>query len=72
MNKTILITGGAIRIGKAICEKFHKEGVKVLGTGTYEEKLNKLKSNFSEMIFNNFDEYELGFTIFVNISFGNP
>ena len=30
MNKTILITGGAIRIGKAICKKFHKEGFNIL------------------------------------------
>ena len=30
MNKTILITGGAIRIGKAICKKFHKAGFNIL------------------------------------------
>ena len=30
MNKTIFITGGAIRIGKAICEKFHEEGFNII------------------------------------------
>jgi NAD(P)-dependent dehydrogenase (short-subunit alcohol dehydrogenase family) len=30
MNKTIFITGGAIRIGKEICKKFHQEGFNII------------------------------------------
>lgn len=30
MNKTILVTGGAIRIGREICETFHKKGFNII------------------------------------------
>lgn len=30
MNKTILVTGGAIRIGREICKTFHKKGFNII------------------------------------------
>ena len=49
-NKKTVITGATGGIGNSIIEKFHSEGAKVLGTGTNEDKLNKLKNNFNGMI----------------------
>ena len=46
-NKKTVITGATGGIGNSIIEKFHSEGAKVLGTGTNEDKLSKLKDNFS-------------------------
>ena len=54
-NKKAVITGATGGIGYSILEKFHSEGVTVLGTGTNEEKLSKLKSDFGGMIFKRFD-----------------
>ena len=52
-NKKAVITGATGGIGNSIIEKFHSEGAKVLGTGTNEDKLNKLKKNFDDMILKN-------------------
>ena len=54
-NKKAVITGATGGIGYSILEKFYSEGVTVLGSGTNEEKLNKLKNNFNGMIFKKFD-----------------
>lgn len=54
-NKKAVITGATGGIGNSIIEKFHSEGAKVLGTGTNEDKLSKLKNDFNGMIFKRFD-----------------
>ena len=54
-NKKAVITGATGGIGNSIIEKFHSEGAKVLGTGWNEDKLNKLKNNFSGIILKKFD-----------------
>ena len=54
-NKKAVITGATGGIGYSILEKFYSEGATVLGSGTNEEKLNKLKNDFNGMIFKKFD-----------------
>ena len=54
-NKKAVITGATGGIGYSILEKFHSEGVNVLGSGTNDEKLSKLKNDFSGAIFKKFD-----------------
>jgi len=54
-NKKAVITGATGGIGYSILEKFHSEGVTVLGSGTNDEKLSRLKNDFSGAIFKKFD-----------------
>ena len=54
-NKKAVITGATGGIGNSIIEKFYSEGAKILGTGTNEEKLNKLKNNFNGIILKKFN-----------------
>ena len=54
-NKKAVITGATGGIGYSILEKFHSAGATVLGSGTNEEKLSKLKSDFNGMILKKFD-----------------
>ena len=54
-NKKAVITGATGGIGYSIIEKFHSEGANVLGSGTNEEKLKKLKSDFNGIILKKFD-----------------
>ena len=54
-NKKVVVTGATGGIGNSIVEKFYSEGAKVLGTGTNEEKLNKIKNDFNGMILKKFD-----------------
>lgn len=54
-NKKAVITGATGGIGNSIIERFYTEGAKVLGTGTNEEKLNKLKNDFNGIILKRFD-----------------
>ena len=54
-NKKAVITGATGGIGYSILEKFYSEGVTVLGSGTNEDKLNKLGSHFNGMILKKFD-----------------
>ena len=54
-NKKAVITGATGGIGNSIIEKFHSEGARVLGTGTNEDKLNKLKNNFNDIVLKKFD-----------------
>tara|TARA_A100001011_G_scaffold393062_1_gene482000 strand:- start:647 stop:1381 length:735 start_codon:yes stop_codon:yes gene_type:complete len=49
-NKKIIITGATGGIGNSLVKKFIDSGSTVLATGTKEEKLNKLKSEFSSNI----------------------
>ena len=54
-NKKAVITGTTGGIGYSILEKFYSEGVTVLGSGTNDEKLSKLKNYFSGATFKKFD-----------------
>ncbi len=59
-NKKILITGATGGIGNALVDKFNSFGSKIFATGTNEEKLNKLKSKYSEIHIEKFrlDEHD--------------
>ena len=48
-NKKVLITGATGGIGNCLVEKFNNLGALVFATGTNEEKLEKLKKNFSNI-----------------------
>ena len=54
-NKKAVITGATGGIGYSIIEKFCSEGANVLGTGTNDDKLSKLKNDFNGIILNKFD-----------------
>ena len=45
-NKKILITGATGGIGNSLVKKFQSLGSKIVATGTNEDKLKKLKSNY--------------------------
>ena len=48
-NKNIIVTGASGGIGNSIVEKLYKNGANILASGTKIEKLEKLKSNFSNI-----------------------
>ena len=48
-NKKILITGATGGIGNCLVEKFDKLGLKIIATGTNEEKLANLKKKFQNI-----------------------
>jgi len=48
-DKKILITGATGGIGQSLVKKFDELGSIILATGTNEEKLNKLKSEFKNI-----------------------
>ena len=48
-NKKVIITGATGGIGNSLVKKFTDSGSIVLATGTKEEKLNKLKSEFNNI-----------------------
>ena len=54
-NKKAVITGATGGIGNSIIQKFYTEGAKILGTGTNNEKLDKLKNNFDGIMLKKFD-----------------
>ena len=60
-NKKTVITGATGGIGNSIVEKFYTEGAKILGTGTNEEKLDKLKNSFNGAILKKFDMFLIFF-----------
>jgi len=45
-GKKVLVTGGAVGLGQAICQKFHDAGVTVFAIDKDEEALKKLKDEF--------------------------
>lgn len=70
MSKTIFITGGAIRIGKEICKKFHKEGFNIIchynssidSSDKLSNELNNIKKGSCKTIkfdLNDISEYPL-------------
>ena len=48
-NKKVIITGATGGIGNSLVQKFNNSGSTVLATGTKEEKLDKLKSEFKNI-----------------------
>ena len=48
-NKKVLITGATGGIGNSLVEKFFNLGSVIVASGTNEEKLDKLKKNFSSI-----------------------
>ena len=54
-NKKTVITGATGGIGNSIIQKFFSDGAKILGTGTNDEKLSKLKDDYNGIILKKFD-----------------
>ena len=54
-NKNIIVTGASGGIGNSIVEELYKNGANILASGTKIEKLEKLKSNFSNIKILKFD-----------------
>ena len=54
-NRKVIITGATGGIGNSLVKKFVESGSIVLATGTKEEKLNDLKSKFSNLQIEKFD-----------------
>lgn len=54
-NKRIIVTGASGGIGNSIVEKLNACGAKVLASGTKAEKLEELKSKFSDIKILRFD-----------------
>ncbi len=48
-NKKVLITGATGGIGNSLVKKFHDAGAKIVASGTKEDKLAKLKKDYSEI-----------------------
>ena len=48
-NKKVIITGATGGIGNSLVKKFSDSESKILATGTNEEKLNKLKTDFKDI-----------------------
>ena len=59
-NKKVLITGATGGIGQCLVKKFSDLGALITATGTNEEKLNKLKKNFPNILVEKFklDEHD--------------
>ena len=59
-NKKILITGATGGIGNCLVEKFVNLGANIVATGTNDEKLDKLKKKFPNIILEKFklDQHE--------------
>ncbi len=54
-NKNIIVTGASGGIGNSIVKKLNESGANILASGTREEKLKELKSNFSNIKILKFD-----------------
>jgi len=59
-NKKVLITGATGGIGNSLVKKFYDLGSNILATGTNQEKLEKLKKDFPNIIIERFklDEHD--------------
>ena len=53
-NKKIIITGATGGIGNSLVEKFDNLGSTIVATGTNDQKLDKLKKNFPNIIIEKF------------------
>ena len=54
-NKNIIVTGASGGIGNSIVKSLYENGANILATGTRLEKLEELKSKFSNLKFLQFD-----------------
>ena len=54
-KKNIIITGASGGIGNSIVEKLNENGANIIASGTNLEKLEKLKSNFKNIMIKKFD-----------------
>jgi len=54
-NLNILLTGATGAIGGAILDKLHVAGANIIAIGTNQEKLDKIKSKFQNVIIKKFD-----------------
>tara|TARA_Y100001970_G_scaffold248950_1_gene318992 strand:- start:582 stop:1319 length:738 start_codon:yes stop_codon:yes gene_type:complete len=54
-NKNIIVTGASGGIGNSIVKNLHESGANILASGTKIEKLEELKSKFSNLEFIKFD-----------------
>ena len=57
-NKKVIITGATGGIGNSLVKKFAENGSKILATGTNEDKLNKLKNDFTDIQIEKFNLVE--------------
>ena len=55
-NINVILTGATGGIGSEILNKLIKCNANVIATGTNQEKLNKLKENFPNIIIKKFDK----------------
>ena len=50
MNKVVLVTGGAKRIGKSICKKFHENGFSIIcHYNSSDEEAKNLKKELNSI-----------------------
>ena len=49
-NKKVVITGATGGIGNCLVEKFNSFDASIVATGTNEEKLSKLKTDFKNCL----------------------
>ena len=54
-NKNIIVTGASGGIGNSIVKRLNEFGANILASGTKLEKLEELKSKFSNIKILNFD-----------------
>ena len=54
-NLNIILTGATGGIGGSILEKLYKVNANIIATGTNQEKLNKIKEKFKNVITKKFD-----------------
>tara|TARA_B100000886_G_C20308564_1_gene442838 strand:- start:15 stop:752 length:738 start_codon:yes stop_codon:yes gene_type:complete len=54
-NTNVILTGATGGIGKSILAKLNEGNAKIIASGTNEEKLDKIKSNYNNIITKKFD-----------------
>ncbi len=54
-NINILVTGATGVIGNSIVKKLYENNAKIIATGTNQDKLNKLKEKYTNIIIKKFD-----------------
>ena len=54
-NTKVILTGATGGIGNSILAKLNESNAKIIATGTNQEKLDKIKSNYNNVIAKKFD-----------------
>ena len=54
-NTNVILTGATGGIGNSILDKLNESNAKIIATGTNQEKLDKIKSNYNNVITKKFD-----------------